>query len=302
MENKVQSDIQAAQRIILTRNLKRYGDYAHSFIPRFCSENISGYYNNINFEGKKVISYAGSGDQILNASLYGATDLEIFDKNRLTKYYVELKNVAKSILRVEEFLDFFMDGFVHIFEKRIYEKVKQGLSSDTKLFWDSLYNQFDGITIGKGLFKICSDPEVEMSQTNPYTNEEKFYELGSKKSDIKFIEGDVNSLPNEMCEKTYDIMLLPSCGDSINKFDSISQLEEYKETVLNLSKFLKVDGIILFAYMTGLLKNANKFKNPFYDKEIRNLVFDDEQFETMYFDSGIYYNDQDAVMLCKKMN
>ena len=79
-----------------------------STIYSFTTENISGYFDYLNFFNKDILTVAASGDHIINAFYKGAKEVYGFDINYLALVFTELKLVALQNLEFEEFLKFFM--------------------------------------------------------------------------------------------------------------------------------------------------------------------------------------------------
>ena len=76
-------------------------------IYKFTNENLTSFKELYDFEGKKVLSVIGSGDQYFASILYGASEVTLFDKNPLAYYYLIFKYAAIKIFSYEEFIKFF---------------------------------------------------------------------------------------------------------------------------------------------------------------------------------------------------
>lgn len=85
----------------LSRDFEKYGK-----IYLNTTENIAGILEGLDIKGKKVLSVAGSGDQMLNAYYHGAEEVSIFDINPLAAAQAELKLVAAQKLDYNEFYHF----------------------------------------------------------------------------------------------------------------------------------------------------------------------------------------------------
>ena len=89
---------------ILSLAIKRCGnDYIQEWnhfynIYPFTTENISGYIDNFNLNGKSLLTVGSSGDQIFNAVLMGINDVTQVDINPFAKYYYYLKMYYLKIL------------------------------------------------------------------------------------------------------------------------------------------------------------------------------------------------------------
>ena len=74
------------------------GDYRYikdyCRIYTFTTENISGYLEYFDLKDRKLLTVGSSGDQVLNASFYGAKDITLYDINSFSKFYLYLKIAA----------------------------------------------------------------------------------------------------------------------------------------------------------------------------------------------------------------
>ena len=101
----------------------------------FATENISGYINEFELKNKSLLTVGSSGDQAINAILYGCQDISVLDVNPYTKFYYYLKISSILNLELEEFMTFlrfkdypnvFKDNNF-VFNKELYNKVKSTL-------------------------------------------------------------------------------------------------------------------------------------------------------------------------------
>ena len=122
-----------------------------SQIYSFTTENIAGYFEQLQFTNKDVLTVAASGDHIINALYKGAKTVIGFDINYLALIFTELKLVALENLDYKEFMDFFMINDEDNIEKNqnalnyaIYiNKLRKYLLKGTAENWDSLYKNFN---------------------------------------------------------------------------------------------------------------------------------------------------------------
>ena len=104
----------------------------------YATEMVALYYRRLKLKGKKVLTIAGSGDQVLNALFYGAKEVVGFDINQNSLYMTELKISAIPVLSYQEFLRFFSQtkkGFDHV----LYVKIRPLLSKGCQKYFDGLY-------------------------------------------------------------------------------------------------------------------------------------------------------------------
>ncbi len=239
--------------------------YKYSSVYPFTTENLTGTFNYFDFKDKRILTICGSGDHILNAILLGAKSVDAFDINVYSYMYFNLKKAAIKALSYEEFIEYFYlkDGFGEEKEKypnamniKNYWKISQYLDPDTKFFWDSLYLEFDGFEIRTSeLFSDDIGLEKEVILSNPYLDKENYYKLRDiiDKCPVKFINTDIKELKDKI-KKSYDFIHLSNivsyisfCEDTED--DEMKALYKYKEIVMELSKSLNENGIIVIAYL-----------------------------------------------------
>ncbi len=145
----------------------------------FTTENISGYINQFYLKNKSILTVGSSGDQAINAILYGCQNISILDVNPYAKFYYYLKIASIINLELEEFMMFlrfkdypnvFKDNNF-VFNKKLYNKVKltlRLLDYESYLFWDDLFNSFKSIDIRNRLFSLDENRTNVISDCNPY--------------------------------------------------------------------------------------------------------------------------------------
>ncbi len=101
------------------------------------NENCAYFPKMTSFEDKDVLSVTGSGDHALNAVFFGAKSVETFDINRLAFLFCDLKETALLHLTRSEFVDFYDE--TNLFPHQLYDKVSPFLKSETKEFFDGLF-------------------------------------------------------------------------------------------------------------------------------------------------------------------
>jgi len=114
-----------------------------SYIYPFTNENIKAYYKHFNFNEKSILTVSSSWDHLLNAFFYWAKKVTCFDKNMLANFYTELKFQAARQLNFNEFKNFFYIENNSPFSFELYKKFSWNLNSNTKYFFDRLYEYFD---------------------------------------------------------------------------------------------------------------------------------------------------------------
>lgn len=102
------------------------------------TEMVSSYYKRLGLRDKRVLTIAGSGDQIINALFYGAKEVVGFDINRNALFLTELKIAAIRTLSYPQFIRYFSQtktGFSHA----LYATIRPALSKACKTYFDRLY-------------------------------------------------------------------------------------------------------------------------------------------------------------------
>ncbi len=104
----------------------------------YATEMVAAYYRRLALKGKRVLTVTGSGDQVVNALFYGASEVVGFDINRNSLFITELKLGAIRALSYKEFLRFFSQtkqGFGQV----LYLKIRPLLSKACQTYVDRLY-------------------------------------------------------------------------------------------------------------------------------------------------------------------
>ena len=134
---------------------------------------ISGYLPSLDVKNKKILTVGSSCDQALNALLFGAKHITVYDINPNTEQFYELKR--EMIL-------------THSREKLCYEIAKMKEIP----FAQDIYS--------KRLIQKC----------NPYLQNNENYEVLKKRleqDDIEFIEGDIFNMQPVLREERYDCII-----------------------------------------------------------------------------------------------
>ena len=131
----------------------------------FTTENLVDYIKKVNPAGKAILTNTGSGDQLINLALMGASRIDNFDVNQNAYFITQLKIAALQALSYDEFLDFFClyesEEIGNIstvyyqnkigendaaFSFKTYLRIKTYLDETSAFFWNLIYEdfQFDG--------------------------------------------------------------------------------------------------------------------------------------------------------------
>ncbi|MFA6408036.1 MAG: DUF3419 family protein [Candidatus Paceibacterota bacterium] len=113
----------------------------------YATEMVAQYYKRISLKGKRVLTVAGSGDQVVNALYYGASEVVAFDINRNALFMTELKIAAIRTLSLSEFSHFFSQTQKG-FDQALYLKMRPLLSKECQKYFDRLYKEIGTSGLG----------------------------------------------------------------------------------------------------------------------------------------------------------
>ena len=116
---------------------------AYTKIYMHSNENLKEYVSDL--QGKRVLTVAASGDHLFSALLAGATSIDIFDVNKFTLMYVELRLYALKYLNPVDLIHFFT-----YLDVEAYLKFNDYLPDNLKEFFDYLF-----LTCDKPFRRIC---------------------------------------------------------------------------------------------------------------------------------------------------
>lgn len=229
----------------------------------FTNEIITGYMPAL--EGQNVLAVGSCGDHYFNAKLNGATNVDLFDINYLSKFIIYLKKAGFEYLDYDTFCIFFGLYNIHnIFDYDIFNKFSKYLDDESFIYWKHIYelakNKGYSIYESELISKFHHQPE-EIMTSNRYFNESEFLRLKKLLSDTKeisFIHTDINDLPNLLKDK-YDSMFLSNISTYQNNTRFVKLLKR-------LAKYLHDNGEIYFAYIYSGVSD----KASFYDKLLRS--------------------------------
>ena len=287
----------------------KYSNFNTSVYP-FTTENISGYINNFDLENKSLFTVGSSGDQAINASLHNCKDITLYDINPYLKYYYYLKVAALINLTRSEFFEFLRykdylnNGYnKNVFNLELYNKIKDTLrllDYESFLYYDELFNTFDGVTIRKALFIIDDeDSSKVLMHNNEYLRNELLYDEVKqkiKKVRLNFICDDIFDLKNN---KKYDNMWLSNILTWFSNKEKILKLIDKSYDCLN------EDGKLLVSYLYKIGESYKLSHSPVYDLDnifidLSNYNLKLEVFEGVLYDSWISLYRKDGALILKK--
>lgn len=251
-----------------------------SWLYPFTNENIKGYYSNLDFQDKSVLTVTSSGDHILNALLYGAKTVEAFDANPLAKYYVELKIAAIKALDIEEFLLFFYNKNIFLkykyhLNKKSYKKVRKELKDDYLIFWDYVFEKYTPKDLYKSILFTSDYLEFPaLIEANPYLHTNNFNQLKIilKNKSICYHDKDLKELSN--INKKYDLIILSNIPAFLEKIYREKRLAQLKDILEVLKK--DESKIVLNYFYYNRLNDVENNSDIYDKKEVKRLFVDYE--------------------------
>lgn len=274
--------------INLKKSLSENGFSNHSFIYRNTNENIQGYLNQLPIKNSDILTVASSGDHALLSLLNEANTVETFDINYLAWFYQELKLAGFQTLKYDDFIKFFFTNKGFSYE--IFEKIIT-MPEEIDDFWQFLFDYNDDYSIiDSPLFSNFEYSFDVLKKHNHFLEKENF---NNKKiiNNLTFYHCDILKLPM-ILEKKYDIIMLSSIPNFIEKFKDLNYFKKYLE---NLSKCLNDNGLIVANYLYDVNNYHNSiFKN---DKIIKKVF--KKHIERITFDS-LNEDIKDGVLIYKK--
>lgn len=182
----------------------------------FTTEVISGYFKDLDFEGKEVMTLGSSSDQAFNALLLGAKKITVYDIN---------ENTAK------------------------FGKLKRDTILNSNI--DNVWINVMRIDMPKN-YDIF--PDNSLRRMNPYMKDEESFKkiqelLKNRFSDIEYRIGnimDVNNLDN----KFFDIIITSNVFQYLEEYIKPGEnpYDRLKEVFTKLKGHLKEEGIIQLLY------------------------------------------------------
>lgn len=264
-----------------------FGNSMFQKIYPFTTENINGYLNAVNFNGNFLLTVGSSGDQLLNAALYGCKRAQVIDLCPFSKEYFFLKMAAILTLDREEFLEFFsIKNFYNqftinnnAFNINIYRNIRDAIVDDeTREFWNYLFKKYSGLFLRERLFNINDDsPKSFAEKANSYlTSDEKYNKLKKIVSDLVILFSIGNIFDIDLPED--------------QKFDHIlfSNLITYNspEDIVKLCKkympYLEDNGIMQISYLCNGISGAEAHRIL---NQICSSIFDD--ISIIYYEAAV---------------
>lgn len=236
------------EKYIKNPKKSRHPDFTQ--IYPFTTENISGYINEFELKNRSLLTVGSSGDQIINAILYGCEDITHYDINPYSKYYIFLKLACLLKLDRKDFLGFLKlvegkDTNELSFNEKSYCETKdtlKELDKDSYFIWEELFKEYLPHQLRFALFNQDEEKTSNICIMNPYLTSDEAYERTRAKianAKITFLVGDI---ANPKLNRKFDnIWLSNILAYSFNT--------KNKEIVDKMVKYLNDNGEMLINYV-----------------------------------------------------
>ena len=191
---------------------------------------------------ERTLSILGSGDQILNAILFGSKDIIGVDISSFAKYFLPLKLAAIETLSKEEYLEYFYGNIYVPFSIKFYSLIRDKLDINTRLFWDNLYNEYKFEKLyNSSLFTDFNLNIKRAVYNNPFLDDDNYKIMRDKLEKIKIELLEYNIFDIKKLNKgNFDLIMLSNMinhvGKNNNTYQNSISLEEYNN---NFKKAVK---------------------------------------------------------------
>lgn len=229
----------------------------------FTTEFISGYMEDLNVGGKSVLTVGSSGDQAYNAYLYGASNVTVYDINKNSKSFIDVKS------------DILCD------------------SSDRREFYYRVLDDKRFSYTSNEIFCFNS-----LCLMNAYMRDEDcFKKLQNRMivNEVNFILGDVFYMDRDLGDKSFDVINLSNVlqyykPKSMDRTVIRKELLELFKSFLN---HLNSNGTVMVDYLYGNLSLINE------NVRLYDLIaaLEDGSYHLSIIDIG---NNSDSALVFKK--
>ena len=219
----------------------------------FTTENIMGYIDKFDLNGKSLLTAGSSCDQAINVAMKGCSDVTIIDVCPFTKYYFYLKKAALLTLPYEEFQNYlcyknfpktFQDN-QNVFNREIFFKLREILKEldyASYYFWNDLYRCNKPLSIRERIFSYDEEKIRILKSMNLYLQNESKYNECKKTIETfepKIIKGDILKIN---FDRTFDNIWLSNIPQYLNN-------EQFKNLVDKMINYLNEEGKLLISYL-----------------------------------------------------
>lgn len=281
------------------------------------NENIKDSLNLIDFKKKyKALSVMASGDHPFNLITKSVFDIDTFDTNMLTEYYV--LGIKRSMIikyTYQEYIEKYklftnMDANLEDITEILYDLLPI-MDTKYRLFWKKIIDfnymiqkdKQNKINLFYMLFINLNHIDFIINNNNYLSNENEYNILKNNitKSNIKFNNVNATNLGEFYKENKYDIVLLSNILDYFGKeYRKNKRVFNYKELLKyedNILSIMNRNGVLFLKYIINFSKSNFVRSNVFMDSNIKTSEFIRE---TIY--KVPKNNIEDGVILVKKLD
>ncbi|MBR4830531.1 MAG: DUF3419 family protein [Bacilli bacterium] len=280
---------------ILDESIQSCADYDRGIGPSrrttciypFTTENIGGYIDIFDLKDKSLLTVGSSGDQAINAALYGCKDITLLDVVPDTRYYYYLKVAALLSLSREEYIDFFSYHFSsdnsETFDLTTYRKLRDTLKvldEESFNYFDTLFSRFIGIVIRKSIFQTDEHIPDIVVKSNPYLSSDISYDETKeriKNVNTEFLCQDVLNID---VNKSYDNIWLSNIATWLDKKNIIKMANSTYPLLNDSGKLL-----LSYLYHLGINTKFDPEREPIYNIELMKKLFKKYNIELKEFES-----------------
>ncbi len=227
------------------------GEYFMKIYP-FTTENIGGYINHFDLEGKSLLTVGSSADQAINAASSGARDITVLDINPFVRYYYYLKVAALKTLSLKEYCSFLFyyypdsDHNEKIYFEPLFEKIRPVLKRidlPSYKFWNTIFSSTHRFTVRRQMFQPDQYDKNIIVNCNPYLSAEGYLKARDavSKVHVKFV--NQNAITARLKGK-YDNIWLSNLYKWIG-------FEKTDMMFASMQELLAANGSMLLAYIYG---------------------------------------------------
>ena len=277
----------------------------------FTTENIMGYIDKFDLNGKSLLTVGSSCDQAINACMFGCEDVTILDICPFTKFYFYLKKAGLLELSYEEFQNYFCyKDFPKTFQdnqdvlnRDLYFKLRDTLKSldyASYYFWNDLYRCNKPLSIRERIFSFDEEKIYVLKRANLYLKDETNFNDCKKKIenfDPKIVNNDI--FKTEF-NRNFDNIWLSNIPQYLTP-------EKFKKLTDNMIKLLNNDGKLLMCYLYQTQSNTKYYSEyaPIYNlketyKLFKNYLIELESFIGVH---GLLHeteSSKDSILIYKK--
>lgn len=277
---ELKQDISIATNII--RDNSNYKDkyIKHCVIPARGTENVTELFQKIDNSYEKSLIVTGSGDQALEAILYGAKEIHSFDINALAKHGSALKFAAIEALEYNEFCAF----YTKMFPTQLYKKVREFLKGNFLLFWDCIFDYAYNFDVYHSLFNADVHGNLTKFGFSIYESKNAYSEIKDRlgKVAITYATCDLLDIRSKfMEENSYDFVYLSNIFYYINQTPEI-----FSDFILqNIYPLLKEDGEMILHYLYSVYGRSDAI----FRSILEDIIYGDQDIKDIE-EFGKYLN------------